>query len=153
MNPPPTPPLRQDPIVVSAVVLRDDAGRVLVVRKRGTRMVMLPGGKPEPGESAVQTAVRECREETGIVLDAAELELLGVLRTAAANEPGRSLVATVFLAPGSASRAARPGAEIEAVQWLDPGAERGDIAPLLTDAVFPALAARSAYAEPLQSGE
>jgi len=36
-------------IRVSAVVLRDAQGRVLMVRKRGTSMWMNPGGKPEPG--------------------------------------------------------------------------------------------------------
>lgn len=37
-------------IHVSAVVLRDAEGRVLMVRKRGTGMWMNPGGKPEAGE-------------------------------------------------------------------------------------------------------
>src|SRR5690606_39457168 len=56
-------------IRVSAVVLRDGAGRVLTGRKRGTARFMFPGGKPEPGETPAQTAVRETREERGVELD------------------------------------------------------------------------------------
>ncbi|MDH3061643.1 NUDIX domain-containing protein, partial [Gordonia alkanivorans] len=55
-------------IRVSAVVLRDSTGAVLTVRKRGTTRFMFPGGKPEPGESALQTAIRECREELQLEL-------------------------------------------------------------------------------------
>ena len=39
-------------IFVSAAVITDAAGRVLVVRKHGTSVFMQPGGKPEAGESA-----------------------------------------------------------------------------------------------------
>ena len=40
-------------IIVSAVCVFDAAGRLLTVRKRGTDKFMHPGGKPEPGETAV----------------------------------------------------------------------------------------------------
>lgn len=66
-------------IAVSAVVLRDPASRLLTLRKRGTSRFMLPGGKPEPGESPAEAAVRECREELGIQLKTGELRLLGQL--------------------------------------------------------------------------
>ena len=52
-------------IVVSAVCVFDDAGRLLTVRKRGTTMFMHPGGKPEPGETAVQAAARELAGGSG----------------------------------------------------------------------------------------
>ncbi|MCX8528251.1 MAG: NUDIX domain-containing protein, partial [Candidatus Nanopelagicales bacterium] len=55
--------------VVAAVVIRDDAGRVLVVRKRGTSRFMLPGGKIEANETAAQAAIRELHEEVGADLD------------------------------------------------------------------------------------
>ena len=37
-------------IEVVAALIRDNAGRVLVVRKRGTVAFMQPGGKRDPGE-------------------------------------------------------------------------------------------------------
>lgn len=124
-----------DAIVVSAVTMRDADGRVLAVRKRGTSIFMQPGGKPDPGESPEACAVREVREELGLVLAPEQLELVGVRRTAAANEAGRPLLATVFRHPhlsGSSSPEVVPAAEIEAVRWVDPREPLpDDIAPLL----------------------
>lgn len=51
-----------------ALLVRARDGRVLTVARRGhPRDVGLPGGKCEPGESVVEAAVRELREETTIV--------------------------------------------------------------------------------------
>lgn len=83
-------------IHVSAAVIVDEAGRVLVVRKQGTTMFMQPGGKPESGESAAQTLIREIEEELGVVLDEAALRPLGTFVSAAANEPGHRVVAEAF---------------------------------------------------------
>ena len=130
-------------IRVSAVVMRDPQGRVLNVRKRGTVMLMLPGGKHEPGEDPRATAVREFSEELGIDLDPDRLDALGVFVSPAANEPGHTVIAAVFEHPFVAAAAsAVPRAEIEHLEWVDPARERGDLAPLNTEHVFPALLAR-----------
>lgn len=118
----------------------DETGRVLHVRKRGTSMLMLPGGKPEAGETADITAMREISEELGITLDAARLEPLGVFRAAAANEAGFDVVASVFEHPYV--EGVRVLAEIEQLEWVHPSAARDDIAPLNTVHVFPALLER-----------
>src|SRR5690606_8583644 len=55
-------PVRETPthdIHVSAAIIVDGEGRVLVVRKHGTTRFMQPGGKPEPGEIPAQTLARE----------------------------------------------------------------------------------------------
>ncbi|WP_084078354.1 NUDIX domain-containing protein [Demequina sp. NBRC 110057] len=125
-------------IRVSAVVLRDEAGHILTVRKRGTSRFMLPGGKPEAGESAAQAAVRECQEEIHVTLEAADLELLGTFTAPAANEPGHQVEGTVFL--HAAVEVDRPAAEIDELRWLDPAAPLpGDLAPLLEHHVLPLL--------------
>jgi len=137
----------KDRIVVSAVCVFDDAGRLLTVRKRGTAMFMHPGGKPEPGETAVQAAARELAEEVGIVLHPQELELMGVWIADAANEAATDIEATVFIAPGTWQ--ASPAAEIAEIRWLDitgPAEDQDfpqDLAPLLTDHILPLLAARA----------
>ncbi len=127
-------------IVVSAVVLRDEQGRVLSVRKRGTQRFMFPGGKPEPGETTEQTAVREVQEELGIDLDVAELTHLGDFETDAANEPNHTVVASVFEHPFVEGVAVN--AEIDELEWIALDSDRADLAPLLRDAVFPALRER-----------
>ncbi|WP_235590707.1 TIGR00730 family Rossman fold protein [Leucobacter sp. G161] len=128
-----------DAIRVSAVVMRDPEGRVLNVRKRGTSTLMLPGGKPEPGEDPRDTAIREFAEELGVQLDPLRLRGLGEFRSPAANEPGRDVVAHVFEHPFVAVD--RPLAEIEHLEWVDPTQDHPAMAPLNTEHVFPALAA------------
>lgn len=127
-------------IRVSAVVMRDADGLVLNVRKRGTNTLMLPGGKPEPGETAAETAVREISEELGIELDPSSLAELGEFRAAAANEAGFDVVANVFEHPFVAG--VQIQAEIEQLEWVHPSEQRDDMAPLNTEHVFPALLAR-----------
>ena len=125
---------------MSAVVLRDGAGRLLTVRKRATGRFMLPGGKPEPTESPHDAAVRECREELGLELDIDALRLLGRWRAAAANESGRTVEATVFEHP--VVEVGEPTAELEELRWLDlEVAAPDDLAPLLTQWVLPAISA------------
>jgi len=66
-----------DGLVTSArcIVVRE--GEVLVVTDRDGVIHILPGGRREPGETLVETAQREVREETG--LDATGLRQVGVL--------------------------------------------------------------------------
>lgn len=66
------------------VVDRDPANgteRVLLIRKRrghGAGKINGPGGKPEPGETPLQCALRETAEEVGV--DAEQARLAAVLR-------------------------------------------------------------------------
>lgn len=125
--------------VVAAVVVRDDDGRVLVVRKAGTSRFMLPGGKIEAGETPAQAALRELREEVGAVLDPSLLAELGEWTAPAANEPGRTVHGHIFTHPWVDGIAAQ--AEIDEVQWLLPSQmdARDDLAPLLLTRVRPLL--------------
>src|SRR3954469_2589040 len=53
----------------AGAVVRDGAGRVLLVRRAnepGGGLWSLPGGRLEPGEDARAGAAREVREETGL---------------------------------------------------------------------------------------
>ncbi|WP_226532228.1 NUDIX hydrolase [Microbacterium paraoxydans] len=106
-------------IHVSAAVIADDEGRVLVVRKQGTTRFMQPGGKPERGETAAQTLIRELHEELGVLLDESDLRPLGTFISAAANEPGHRVVAEAFAAsidPGSVAAQA----ELAELRWITP---------------------------------
>lgn len=107
-------------IRVAAAVIRDDEGRMLLVRKRGTERFMNPGGKYEPGETATQTLVRELFEELGLVVDELSLRHLGSFVTETANEPGHSLESEVFALTGTGP--VEPLAEIEEVRWVYPAA-------------------------------
>ncbi|MPY11957.1 NUDIX domain-containing protein [Arthrobacter bussei] len=134
--------MRVTPVItVTALCLLDAHGHLLLVRKRGTSVFMQPGGKPEPDETPTRTGSRELQEELGLTVRPEELTLLGTWSGPAANEADTRLVATVFLCPLAGEP--RPAAEIEELDWLDLDAAglRGDLAPLLTDYVVPALLA------------
>ena len=66
------------PVLVVAVALVDEAGRILLQqRRRGSEhggLWEFPGGKVDPGESPQIAAVREIEEELGLCLDAERLE-------------------------------------------------------------------------------
>ena len=131
-----------DPIVVSAAIIRDATGRILLVRKRGTSRFMMPGGKPESGETPLDTVVREIDEEVGIVLDPGSLTPWGRIETAAANEDDTVLLADVFdcgTVDGDGSHI-RVAAEIDELRWHDvTDDDRDDLAPLFVDHVLPVL--------------
>lgn len=125
-------------IRVSAAVITDDAGRLLLVRKRGTTAFMQPGGKPEAGETPDETLIRELAEEIGILVDASALGALGEFRAAAANEAGFDVIADVFTVNiGDALPVI--AAEIEEMRWATHAdADTLEIAPLAAEYFLPA---------------
>lgn len=131
------------PIIhVSAGLLTDSAGRILLVRKRGTTAFMQPGGKPEPGESPLQAMIRELHEELGVLLAEPRWDFLGEFLEQAANEPGHQVAAHAFAATLTADEiaGARAAAEIEESAWFTPDQARGlDLAPLTRFALLPLL--------------
>jgi 8-oxo-dGTP diphosphatase len=68
------------PLLVVAVAILDDEGRVLMQRRRFGRvhggLWEFPGGKLEPGESPESAALREIDEELAICLEPTALEAL-----------------------------------------------------------------------------
>ncbi len=122
-------------IRISAAIIADAAGRLLLVRKRGTLAFMQPGGKIEPHETPVDALVRELREELGLTIDPAALSRLGQFSAVAANEPGCTVEAELFAL--SIDGQPMPAAEIEEMIWLDPKAIGGvELAPLTRDVVL-----------------
>jgi 8-oxo-dGTP diphosphatase len=57
-------------------VVRDESGRILVVRRArppSQGLWSIPGGRVEPGETLAEAARREVREETGLDVDIQEV--------------------------------------------------------------------------------
>lgn len=131
-------------IDIVAALIRDAAGRVLLVRKRGTTAFMQPGGKRDSGEDDITTLAREIDEELGCGLVSDSIRPLGAFDAISANEPGFRVRAALYEVEVTGEIA--PKAEIEAMMWVDP-ASPADIvlAPLTRDHVLP-LASRKRVA-------
>jgi 8-oxo-dGTP pyrophosphatase MutT (NUDIX family) len=53
----------------ASLILEDSAGRVLIVKANYKRYWTFPGGVIDVGETPAQAAVRDTREEVGLVID------------------------------------------------------------------------------------
>lgn len=105
--------------LAAAIVVQN--GLFLTVRKRGTRFLLQPGGKIEPGEVPAMAVRREVREELGV--SALGVEFVTTLTAAAANEPGMRVSADVFLVDIGA-QVPIASAEIAELVWCDPAGPR-----------------------------
>lgn len=130
-------------VVVVAALITDSAGRLVLVRKRGTTRFIQAGGKPEAGESARQALARELAEELELLVDPDALEPLGRFEAAAANEPGHLVHAEVFRLRTDAEP--RPAAEIVELLRCSPTE-----AEALGDRLAPLARALLAELEPLE---
>jgi len=127
-------------IEVVAALVRDEAGRVLLVRKRGTSAFMQPGGKREADEGDVAALMRELDEELGCRVLPETAQHLGEFHVPAANEPGQEVRAALYAV--EVAGAIVPSAEIDELRWVDPQVMPDlDLAPLTRDYVLPLAAA------------
>lgn len=113
---------------------------MLLVRKRGTRAFMQPGGKLDAGEDDVTALSREISEELGCAVVAGSIRPLGAFDAVAANEPGLRVEANLYHADVTGS--IMPSREIDEAIWIDPASPPDiHLAPLTRDHVLP-LASR-----------
>ncbi|WP_329491514.1 NUDIX hydrolase [Kitasatospora sp. NBC_01246] len=112
------------PMAAATVLVRDTAGRVLVLDPSYKPEAELPGGMVEACESPEQAAARELREELALDLPVGRLL---VVDTAPATATGHGRAVTCFLYDAAPLTAAQAGAlrfadgEVRAASWLDPG--------------------------------
>ncbi|MDP9321512.1 MAG: NUDIX hydrolase [Chloroflexota bacterium] len=128
--------------VAAIAVIRDERGRVLLVKQTGGPFAgswLLPGGRAGDDESAVHALVREVREETGLTMEDA-IYVAGY-RTSSA---GYDLTVLMYRGPATGTLVPERGSdarwfEVDAIpdphpalrrQLLDAGVGRGDDAAI-----------------------
>ena len=102
------------PGLAAIAVIRDDRGRVLLVRQRGGPFVgawLLPGGRAAEDESAVHALVREVREETGLTMT--DAVYVAGYRT---SGQGYDLTVLMYRGPATGSLAPELGSD---AQWFE----------------------------------
>jgi 8-oxo-dGTP pyrophosphatase MutT (NUDIX family) len=122
LNDPEAPPPNSLVPSVNAVVLNDD-GAILLIRRTDNDNWSLPGGAIDIGESLAEAAVREVREETGIVCELSGL--VGLYTNPrhvieyTSNGEVRQEFSIVFTAPPTGGTPT-PSSESAEVVWVAP---------------------------------
>ena len=81
MSPVPDPE-KPPPVECAGAVVRDETGRLLLVRRGrepAAGLWSLPGGRVEPGETAAEAAAREVQEETGLTVEVGRVLIEAVI--------------------------------------------------------------------------
>ncbi len=106
------------------VVVVNDAGEILLIRRSDNDNWALPGGAIDLGESVAQAAIRETREETGI--DCEITGLVGIYSDPkhiilyTSNGEARQEFSIVLTARPIGGHPT-PSAESTEVRWVPPG--------------------------------
>ncbi|MDN4615357.1 NUDIX domain-containing protein [Leifsonia sp. F6_8S_P_1B] len=129
--------------------LRDDRGRVLLLRRAGTGYrdgeLALPAGHIEPGESATAALLRETREELGLDLPADAVRMVLVQHGIADGLAYVDFVFAAVLARGMRPRIAEPDKASELL-WAPLDELPADVVPVIRNALE-ALARGETYTE------
>ncbi len=87
--------------LVALLAQRDGHAEILLGRKLrgfGQGKIVLPGGKVEPGESAIEAATREFFEETGLKVSRQELEATALIKFRFSALPAADMDYVAFIA-------------------------------------------------------
>jgi 8-oxo-dGTP diphosphatase len=105
-----------------------EGGRILSTRSRGKDVSYLPGGKREPGETDLDTLVREIDEELAVAIVPATAAHLGTFRAQAhGHAEGVTVQMTCYTADHEGIPT--PSSEIAEVVWLTQ-ADRPRVSPV-----------------------
>ncbi|MHC5231240.1 NUDIX hydrolase [Brucella sp. LJL56] len=108
-------------ILIAAAIVRDEAGRFLLVRKRGSDIFFQPGGKIDAGEQPEIALIREIEEELGILIDESQLRYAAKMSAPAANEDDATVEAELFHLRLKDGQMPVASSEIEELLWNPPG--------------------------------
>ncbi len=117
------------------VILRD--GRFLINRKSGTKLFLMPGGKPNTGEAIEDCLIREIKEEHDCGLIKESIKFIGEYGDVAANEPDTMVVIKLYI--GKIIGEPKTGSEIEEQRWFGKTDNPNTLSPIIKNKILPDL--------------
>jgi len=116
------------------VVVRDDAGRLLLGRRADNGLWALISGIVDPGEEPAVAAVREVAEETGVAVVVEALAAVATTDEVVYPNGDRSVYLDLLftarpVSPEAAGAARVTDDENLAVGWFEPGALPAELSP------------------------
>lgn len=124
---------------IGAIILNSSRDKMIVVRKAGKALFIIPGGKPEGNESDIETLKRELKEE--LQVDLRKCSFFGEY-----EEPAEFDDAILRMRVYEVLVAGMPNVdnEIEEAAWIDRSFEKYGIrlGSVLCNHVVPALVTR-----------
>lgn len=100
----------------AGIIIKDR--RLLIERSYGKDVFMAPGGKLEAGETSMEAAIRELKEEFQLTVVEDDLEVFGTFYAEAAgsHNVGKSLRMDVFMVHNAGK--VMPDSEVEEIRWI-----------------------------------
>lgn len=110
---------------------------VLLVRKKGTKKFMFPGGKIDLNETPQEALIRELEEETTLITASLTFQFIKEYETIAANEPNWRIKAHLFRTSLPKKILISPKAEIAEAKWFHyQELSQSIIAPLVKESLL-----------------
>ena len=117
------------------VIIKD--GKFLINRKFNTKLFLMPGGKPEPGETIEECLVREIKEEHDVDLIKSTVKFFLDVEDMAANEPNTVIFMKVYF--GKIKGTPKIRSEIEEQRWFGKNDDPNILSPIIRNKILPAL--------------
>ncbi len=117
------------------IIIKDR--RFLINRKKGTKLFLMPGGKPEPNETIEDCLIREIKEEHGCLVVRESLHYFAEFEDVAANEPNTTVCIKLYF--GIIAGEPHSSSEIEEQQWFGKDDDPAILSPIIKNKILPAL--------------
>ena len=116
-------------------IIKDN--KLLVVRKRGNKDYLMPGGKPERKETPIEALARELKEEIDCGFDGASLAFLGHFEDFTSD--GKAKV-SIELFTGEIIGEPKASSEIEELIWVSAADKLNPfLSPVIKKQILPFL--------------